>query len=70
MNRMSRSMWFADPSPVQHIATTSAIGHGGNKGRRNCGRCAKFSQSLHEQLPFVINGEEIGELFEANQIKF
>lgn len=68
MNRMNRSMWFADPSPVQHIATTSAIGHGGNKGRRNCGRCAKFSQSLHEQLPFVINGEEIGELFEANQL--
>jgi hypothetical protein len=70
MNRMERSMWFADPSPVQHIATTSAIGHGGNKGRRNCGRCAKFSESLHEQLPFVINGAEIKELFDADKLVF
>jgi hypothetical protein len=68
MNRMEKTMWFVDPSPVQHIATTSAIGHGGNKGRRNCGRCAKFSQSLHEQVPFVLNGEEIKEILDAEQL--
>ena len=45
-----------DPSPVRHIAEHSAMGHGGNKGRRNCGRCAKYSVSLDDQIPFCING--------------
>ena len=70
MNQMSRSMWFIDPSPVQHIAQTSAIGHGGNKGRRNCGRCAKYSESLDLQVPFVLNGAEIDKLFDKNELKF
>ena len=56
MNSMNRSMWFVDPSPVQHIAEHSAIGHGGNGGRRNCGRCAKYSLSLEKQVPLHING--------------
>jgi len=56
MNRMNRTMWFMDPSPVQHIAEYSAINHGGNKGRRNCGRCAKYSVSLEDQVPLHING--------------
>lgn len=69
LNRLNRSMWFFDPSPVQHIARYSAINHGGNEGRRNCGRCAKYSQSIHEQLPFHINGSEEFELVTYNQIK-
>lgn len=56
MNRMNRSMWFVDPSPVQHIAEHSAINHGGNKGRRNCGRCAKFSTPIFDQVPLHVNG--------------
>lgn len=56
MNRMGRSMWFMDPSPVQHFAEHSAINHGDNKGRRNCGRCAKFSLPLDEQVDFAVNG--------------
>jgi hypothetical protein len=56
MNSMGKSMWFMDPSPVRHIAEHSAMGHGGNKGRRNCGRCAKYSVSLDDQIPFCING--------------
>lgn len=57
MNRMGRSMWFIDPSPVQHIAKYSAINHGGNEGRRNCGRCANYKIPLKEQVPFLFNGE-------------
>jgi len=59
MNLMGRTMWFCDPSPVQHFATTSAISHGGNKGRRNCGRCAKWSESLAEQIPLQTNGKPL-----------
>jgi hypothetical protein len=69
MNRENRSMWFIDPSPVQHIATSSACGHGDNKGRRNCGRCAKFAIPLSEQLPFHVNGKENFKLFESEDIK-
>lgn len=69
MNRMGRTMWFADPSPVQHVAEYSAINHGGNKGRRNCGRCAKFAKPLNEQLPIHLNGEENFKLIEYSDIK-
>lgn len=59
MNRMGRTMWFMDPSPVNHFATTSAANHGGNLGRRNCGRCAKWSESLSDQIPLLTNGKEL-----------
>ena len=58
MNWTGRSMWFMDPSPVQHIAKYSATNHGGNTGKRNCGRCAKYSIPLEDQVPFLLNGEE------------
>lgn len=69
MNRMGRSMWFMDPSPVQHVAQYSAINHGGNKGRRNCGRCAKYSKPLAEQLPLHLNGKEDFDLIDYTDIK-
>jgi hypothetical protein len=59
MNKMKRSMYFVDPSAVTHIAENSAIGHGDNKGRRNCIRCAKFSQPLHTQVPLMNNEQEL-----------
>lgn len=68
MNRMGRSMWFVDPSPVQHIAKYSAINHGGNEGRRNCGRCAKFSESLVDQVPLHINGVEPESLVDTKDL--
>jgi hypothetical protein len=68
MNRMGRSMWFVDPSPVQHIAKYSAINHGGNEGRRNCGRCANFKIPLKEQVPFLFNGEP-AKTFSAKEIE-
>lgn len=51
MNANGRSMWFVDPSPVAHIAEYSAIGHGGNKGRRNAYRIADHSIPLSVQVP-------------------
>ena len=51
MNRMKRSMYFVDPSPVEHISSHSVIGHGDNKGRRNCKRCAKWVTPLEDQVP-------------------
>ncbi len=51
MNQMKRSMWFVDPSAVEHIAVHSTISHGGNGGRRNCSRCAKWSTPLEDQVP-------------------
>jgi len=59
MNKMERSMYFVDPSAVSHISTHSAIGHGGNKGRRNCHRCAKFSTPLQAQVPLMNNEQEL-----------
>ena len=50
MNKMERSMWFVDPSPVNHVSLTSATGHGDNKGKRNCGRCAEWNSSLFKCL--------------------
>jgi hypothetical protein len=69
MNWTERSMWFVDPSPVQHIAKYSAINHGGNGGRRNCGRCAKYSIPLESQVPFHINGKEDFELFDSSDLE-
>jgi hypothetical protein len=68
MNWTGRSMWFMDPSPVQHIAKYSAIKHGGNEGRRNCGRCAKYSEPLDQQVPFHINGQEDFKIFDENEL--
>tara|TARA_R110000824_G_scaffold95111_3_gene228868 strand:- start:1244 stop:2578 length:1335 start_codon:yes stop_codon:yes gene_type:complete len=58
MNRMKRSMYFVDPSPVEHISQYSVVGHGDNKGRRNCKRCAKWVMPLEDQVP--INFEPVG----------
>ena len=68
MNQMGRTMWFCAPSPVQHFATTSAINHGGNKGRRNCGRCALWTQPLVDQIPLQTNGEPLNK-FSYDQIQ-
>jgi hypothetical protein len=57
MNWTGRTMWFIDPSPVQHISKYSATNHGGNTGKRNCGRCAKYSVPLDTQVPLLVNGE-------------
>jgi hypothetical protein len=51
LNKMGRSMWFIDPSPVSHIAVHSTISHGGNTGRRNCYRCSDHSIPLADQAP-------------------
>lgn len=51
MNRMKRTMWFVDPSPVQHIARYSTIAHGDNSGRRNAHRIADHQVPLAEQVP-------------------
>ena len=59
MNKMKRSMYFVDPSPVNHFATTSTTGHGGNRGRRNCHRCAKFATPLDRQVPLMNNEQEL-----------
>lgn len=50
-NALKRPMYFVDPSPVSHIAVHSSIGHGDNKGRRNCYRCSKHETPLIEQVP-------------------
>lgn len=51
MNSNGYSMWFLDPSPVEHIARYSAIGHGGNNGRRNAYRIADRTVPLDIQIP-------------------
>jgi hypothetical protein len=50
VNALKLSMWFVDPSPVYHAAVHSTINHGGNAGRRNCGRCADHTMPLSEQV--------------------
>lgn len=50
MNRCNYSMWFVDPSPVQHIAKYSTISHGDNTGRRNAYRIADHSVPLKNQV--------------------
>lgn len=59
MNQMKRSMYFVDPSPVNHFAEHSAINHGGNRGRRNCHRCAQFEIPLQRQIPLMNNEQEL-----------
>ena len=59
MNRMRRSMWFVDPSPVEHVAQHSVVGHGGNGGRRNCSRCASWDTSLEDQVPINFDPVDI-----------
>jgi hypothetical protein len=49
-NAMRLKMYFVDPSPAEHIAIHSAIGHGGNRGRRNAIRIADPSQPLWPQV--------------------
>jgi len=51
VRRLQREFWFVDPSPAQHVARFSSIGHGGNLGRRNCHRCADHARPLTEQVP-------------------
>lgn len=51
MNWTKHSMWFVDPSPVQHIARFSTISHGDNTGRRNAYRIADHSIPLESQVP-------------------
>lgn len=50
LNSLHLDMYVIDPSPVTHIATHSAISHGGNTGKRNCGRCADHSIPLSQQV--------------------
>ena len=50
VNQLGLSMWFIDPSPVHHVARYSTLGHGGNGGNRNCGRCSDHSRPLAEQV--------------------
>jgi len=59
MNRMKRSMYFVDPSPVEHISQYSVVGHGDNKGRRNCMRCAKWAEPLEDQVPINFDPVDI-----------
>lgn len=56
LNAMGLSMYFVDPSPVQHIAPVSSISHGGNEGRRNCSRCADHRERLVDQVFPVTHG--------------
>lgn len=51
INSRGLTMWFVDPSPVQHIAKYSTISHGDNTGRRNCFRPADHSIPLIYQAP-------------------
>lgn len=52
VNNMRRTMWFVDPSPVEHIGKESTINYGTNSGNRNCLRLADRSISLFDQVPF------------------
>jgi len=51
LNGIGLEMWCIDPSPVQHIATYSSIGHADNNtGKRNCLRCADHKKPLDRQV--------------------
>lgn len=50
MNAMKKEMWFITPSPAVHVAETSSIKHGGNRGKRNCKRCVDMKRPLAPQL--------------------
>jgi len=49
-NALGLAMYFVDPSPVEHIAKYSTIGHGANNGRRNAYRIADRNGSLIKQV--------------------
>lgn len=51
MNAMNKTMWFVDPSPVEHIARYSTIKHGSNTGNRNAIRIADHTIPLSQQVP-------------------
>jgi hypothetical protein len=60
MSLLSIRLWMIHPSPVRHISLHSTIGHGGNKGRRNCYISADDSQPLESQVfPGVIDPDEV-----------
>lgn len=51
LNGIGLEMWCIDPSPVQHIAVYSSIGHAdSNTGKRNCMRCADHKKPLDLQV--------------------
>lgn len=51
LNGIGLEMWCIDPSPVQHIAVYSSIGHAdSNTGKRNCLRCADHKKPLDLQV--------------------
>lgn len=51
LNGIGLEMWCVDPSPVQHIAIYSSIGHANsNAGKRNCLRCADHKKPLAQQV--------------------
>jgi len=51
LNGIGLEMWCIDPSPVQHIAIYSSIGHADNNtGKRNCLRCADHKKPLDKQV--------------------
>jgi hypothetical protein len=51
LNGIGLEMWCIDPSPVQHIAVYSSIGHADNNtGKRNCLRCADHKKPLDRQV--------------------
>jgi len=51
LNGIGLEMWCIDPSPVQHIAVYSSIGHADtNTGKRNCLRCADHKKPLDRQV--------------------
>lgn len=55
LNLLGYKKYFVDPSPVSHISKVSTIGHGGNKGRRNCLRCADHNIALIQQVGTDVN---------------
>lgn len=59
MNSLNKKMFFVDPSPVKHIAEHSTISHGGNRGRRNCHRCADWNISLMDQVPITFETKQL-----------
>jgi len=51
LNGIGLEMWCVDPSPVQHIAVYSSVGHADNNtGKRNCLRCADHKLPLDKQV--------------------
>jgi hypothetical protein len=49
-NYLRKKLYYFSPSLCSHIAEHSAIGHGGNKGRRNCYVSANYALPVKEQV--------------------